>query len=208
MPASAVRKSRTRDDLKDLHGLERIEGDLEVLRRDIDGFPDTSEGVKGTNLDSKNETDLGRGKETHLQETDSTRMEKGIPRQRDETPPQQEEPQAQQSGSAELGANDIKPVTSSKEIISKEPKGTEDMSLAPRTSKGDEPSDSSHRSSMVTLSSDGSGYERETHECTEFCIDFLRCFGMFDECCPSSGEGYFTTAALFCANILVGIRKC
>lgn len=70
--------------------------------------------------------------------------------------------------------------------------------------------DMAYRSSMddVSAFSDGaSGYRRETNECTEFCIDCFLCFGTFDECCPSSGEGCLTTAATFVGNILFGCCK-
>lgn len=68
--------------------------------------------------------------------------------------------------------------------------------------------DASEARSSITVSEVGSGYNRDENECTEFCMDFLSCFGLFDTCCPANGEGYLTTAATFCGNILVGCCKC
>ncbi|KAK6464128.1 hypothetical protein DFJ63DRAFT_61065 [Scheffersomyces coipomensis] len=53
-----------------------------------------------------------------------------------------------------------------------------------------------------------SGYERESNECTEFCIEFFTCFGLFNACCPANGEGCITTSATFCGNILFACCKC
>lgn len=53
-----------------------------------------------------------------------------------------------------------------------------------------------------------SGYERDSNECTEFCIDLIGCFGLFDSCCPSTGEGFVTNVGIFCANIMLKCVKC
>lgn len=64
------------------------------------------------------------------------------------------------------------------------------------------------RETIETFKDNESGYQRESHECTEFCIDFFMCFGACDACCPLNGEGFFSSAAAFCANICVSMRKC
>lgn len=194
MPENTIKKTQSRDNLKDLQGSERIGDEPQISRRDQDGSPEDSAVTTDATLDPRRSGDLMSEEKICPQDTELIVSEI--------------EPLPQQNEVGDPVTVATSSTASNDKIISDEPKGTADMSVASRSSKENEPSDSSNRSSMVTLSSDGSGYERETHECTEFCIDFLRCFGMFDECCPSSGEGYFTTAALFCANILVGIRKC
>lgn len=59
-----------------------------------------------------------------------------------------------------------------------------------------------------SVSEVGSGFQRDQNECTEFCIEFLSCFGLCETCCPSSGEGFLTTCATICGNVLVGCCKC
>ncbi|ODV65716.1 hypothetical protein HYPBUDRAFT_153890 [Hyphopichia burtonii NRRL Y-1933] len=53
-----------------------------------------------------------------------------------------------------------------------------------------------------------SGYQRDSNDCTEFCIEFMTCFGLLAACCPNDGEGCLTNAATICGNILVGCCKC
>lgn len=67
---------------------------------------------------------------------------------------------------------------------------------------------SSDDSSSITVSETGSGYQRDNNECTEFCIELAMCFGMFEACCPSDGEGCLTSTATFCGNILFACCKC
>lgn len=53
-----------------------------------------------------------------------------------------------------------------------------------------------------------SGYERNVNECTEFCIDLITCFGLFDACCPSTGQGFVADVATFFSVVLVGLIHC
>lgn len=64
------------------------------------------------------------------------------------------------------------------------------------------------RETIATFRDEESGYQRDTNECTEFCMDFFICFGACEACCPLSGEGFFSSLAAFCGNICVGLRKC
>lgn len=95
--------------------------------------------------------------------------------------------------------------------ISQEPKNTKSMLLdVPRnkeTNNNDHDGDGSDVSS-ATISDQGSGYERSSNECTECCIDLIGCFGLFESCCPSTGEGFITNLGVFCGNIMVGCCKC
>lgn len=97
------------------------------------------------------------------------------------------------------------------EPVTQEPKKTEDMLLAtPDKTERSNPGNNDDCSDVtsVTMSEQGSGYERESNECTECCIDLIGCFGLFDSCCPSTGEGFITNLGVFCGNILVGCCKC
>mmetsp|Transcript_3138 Transcript_3138/g.3062 ORF Transcript_3138/g.3062 Transcript_3138/m.3062 type:complete len:137 (+) Transcript_3138:218-628(+) len=97
------------------------------------------------------------------------------------------------------------------EPVTQEPKRTEDMLLAtPDKTERSNPDNNDDCSDVtsVTMSEQGSGYERESNECTECCIDLIGCFGLFDTCCPSTGEGFITNLGVFCGNILVGCCKC
>lgn len=97
------------------------------------------------------------------------------------------------------------------EAITQEPKRTEGMLLdvpeKTEVSNSDNDDNGSDVTS-VTMSEQGSGYERESNECTECCIDLIGCFGLFDSCCPSTGEGFITNLGVFCGNLLVGCCKC
>lgn len=86
------------------------------------------------------------------------------------------------------------------ETVRTEPVSIPGMVAEPRLSEN------SGRSS-ITVSEVGSGYVNDTNDCTDFCMDFLVCFGLLDTCCPSDGEGYVTTAAAFCGNILFSCCK-
>lgn len=77
-----------------------------------------------------------------------------------------------------------------KELVNLEPSRQADMEYRPSMDVKSEFSDGA------------SGYRRDSNECTEFCIDCFLCFGTFDECCPSSGEGCLTTTATLVGNIL------
>ncbi|KAF6069986.1 hypothetical protein FOB64_002684 [Candida albicans] len=52
-----------------------------------------------------------------------------------------------------------------------------------------------------------SGYQRESNECTEFCIECCTCFGVLN-CCPNNGEGCVTNMATFIGNMLFACCKC
>lgn len=99
-------------------------------------------------------------------------------------------------------------LASEQHTITSEPVAN-DMHLNPNAIKerGNNSSDDD-RSSLSDFSQAPSGYERETNECTEFCMECVTCFGMFSTCCPSSGEGCLTSTAVFCGNILFGCCKC
>lgn len=104
-------------------------------------------------------------------------------------------------------------VEPSKEVISQPPKEQSEMQLHTPTKEEaglqTPSSDSDSRESDdYSLSDVGSGYDRDSNECTEFCIELVSCFGVLDACCPSSGEGFFTTCATFCGNILFSCCKC
>ncbi|EGV60097.1 hypothetical protein CANTEDRAFT_116117, partial [Yamadazyma tenuis ATCC 10573] len=86
--------------------------------------------------------------------------------------------------------------------ITSQPKPSQEMQLAPDTA-----SDFGPRSSY-TLSQEGSGYERDQNECTEFCLDFSSCFGLFDACCPADSEGCMTTCAVFIGNLFFSCCQC
>lgn len=97
--------------------------------------------------------------------------------------------------------------------ISQEPKATQGMQLdvpqkKERNNNNDDDDDDSSDVTSATISEQGSGYERNSNECTECCIDLIGCFGLFDSCCPSTGEGFITNLGVFCGNILVGCCKC
>lgn len=64
------------------------------------------------------------------------------------------------------------------------------------------------RETIATVTDNASGYQRDTNECTEFCIDLFNCFGACDACCPLTGEGCLSTTAAFLGNICVGCIKC
>ncbi|EAZ63912.1 putative suppressor of mutant AC40 subunit of RNA polymerase I and III (high serine) [Scheffersomyces stipitis CBS 6054] len=90
--------------------------------------------------------------------------------------------------------------------ISSEPQPTNEMSLSQAKDEAD------NNSSISSSSSDNddaaSGYERESNECTEFCIECCNCFGLFSGCCPNDSEGCITTVATFFGNILFACCKC
>ncbi|GEQ72027.1 hypothetical protein JCM33374_g5713 [Metschnikowia sp. JCM 33374] len=91
------------------------------------------------------------------------------------------------------------PTTNTDLPITQEPKPTSmDMS---RGSQDD-------RDTIQTYDDDASGYQRETNECSEFCIDLFSCFGACDVCCPSTGEGCLSTTAAFLGGLCVGCLKC
>ncbi|KAM9892307.1 hypothetical protein OXX79_010110 [Metschnikowia pulcherrima] len=100
--------------------------------------------------------------------------------------------------SSESGPKQIV-ATNANEPITQEPKpATMDMS---RASEGD-------RETIETYADDASGYQRETNECTEFCLDLFTCFGACDACCPSTGEGCLSSTAAFFGGLCVGCLKC
>lgn len=114
---------------------------------------------------------------------------------------QDHEEQSQEHGEkvTSSGSSDEKPIT-------KEPAAQDNMYLSPNKETNSDES-SSHRTSM-SVSEQGSGYQRESNECTEFCTDFLTCFGLCDACCPASGEGYLANFATCCGTVLMSCTKC
>ncbi|KAK6454844.1 uncharacterized protein RJT20DRAFT_129465 [Scheffersomyces xylosifermentans] len=89
--------------------------------------------------------------------------------------------------------------------INSEPRPTTDMSLEPKEKNSDNDTDSDSSSDQ---SDAASGYERESNECTEFCIECCSCFGLFAGCCPADSDSCVTTVATFCGNILMSCCKC
>ncbi|SGZ55064.1 CIC11C00000004534 [Sungouiella intermedia] len=61
---------------------------------------------------------------------------------------------------------------------------------------------------ISTYSDNESGYQRESNECTEFCMDFFICFGACDACCPASGEGCLSSFAAFVGGLCFACCKC
>lgn len=98
------------------------------------------------------------------------------------------------------------------ETVTKQPEGTEEMKLyvPGKQQDADKSSDeySDQGSERTSFSEQGSGYERDANECTEFCIECISCFGLFNACCPATGEGFLTNVGVFCGTILVGCCKC
>lgn len=64
------------------------------------------------------------------------------------------------------------------------------------------------RTSLSTFNDDASGYQRDSNECTEFCMDLFICFGACDACCPLSGEGCLSSLAAFVGNLCFACCKC
>ena len=89
------------------------------------------------------------------------------------------------------------------EVITNEPKRSEDMSL----NNNSENSGDDNRSSM-TVSDMGSGFERDTNECTEFWLECCGCFGLLESCFPNDGEGCCTSTATFIGTICLSCWKC
>lgn len=89
------------------------------------------------------------------------------------------------------------------DAISSPPKPHENMAV-PVASQG---SGLGGRSSF-TLSEAGSGYERDTNECSEFFLDCFSCFGLFDACCPSDSDGCITSCAVFFGNLCFACCRC
>lgn len=92
------------------------------------------------------------------------------------------------------------------DTISSQPKPQNEMTLSPsaRSANG---SELMGRSSY-TLSEAGSGYDADTNECSEFCLDCWSCFGVFDACCPSDSEGCITSTAVFLGNVCFSCCRC
>lgn len=87
--------------------------------------------------------------------------------------------------------------------VTHQPSATQEPSLDPKDLNTLEDGRSS-----FTISEAGSGYQRDTNECTEFCLEFFTCFGLCDACCPSNGEGCVTSVATFCGNLFFSCCKC
>ncbi|CAI5759440.1 unnamed protein product [Candida verbasci] len=97
--------------------------------------------------------------------------------------------------------------------ITSEPKPVNEMNLQQQPQDNELQHTKTNNSSTQSSSSDSdfisqvSGYERDTNECSEFCIEFCTCFGVVD-CCPRTGEGCLTTTATFIGNLIFGCCKC
>lgn len=100
-------------------------------------------------------------------------------------------------------------VVNGDDVIDEQPHETSAPSLSKENLPESSPFTNSEDSrSSITLSDAGSGYQRDSNECTEFCIEFCSCFGTFDACCPSDGEGCLTSFATFCGNLIFSCCKC
>lgn len=117
--------------------------------------------------------------------------------------PRQERNDFIDNASDSSGDGDFNSANDRSEIIDVEPRQQE-MSLSPRE---DNESDFNPRSSY-TLSEVGSGYDQDTNECSEFCLDFCACFGLLDACCPADEEGCVTSCAIFLGNVLFSCCTC
>ncbi|CCE79644.1 Piso0_001725 [Millerozyma farinosa CBS 7064] len=111
----------------------------------------------------------------------------------------EEQSEEQSEKHAFNGSTDEEPIT-------KEPAAQDNMYLAPHKETNSD--DSCTPRTSTSVSEQGSGYERQANECTEFCTDFLSCFGLFDACCPASGEGYLANFATCCGTVLMSCAKC
>lgn len=104
--------------------------------------------------------------------------------------------------STELGS-----FTEPKQLVSNEAPGQTPITSEPQATTMDQtPNGDDH--TIHTASDAQSGYHRDTNECTEFCQDFVTCFGACDACCPSSGEGCLSSFALFVGNLCFACCKC
>ncbi|CAH6721406.1 hypothetical protein CLIB1444_06S01442 [[Candida] jaroonii] len=90
------------------------------------------------------------------------------------------------------------------ETIHSQPVAINDMTLEPNRSRTSE----FNGRSSYSISEAGSGYDRDENECTEFCLDFCTCFGLFDNCCPTDSDGCVTSTAVFIGNILFACCRC
>ena len=75
------------------------------------------------------------------------------------------------------------------------------------SSSSDSDSDSDSDDDVNSHFTATSGYQRESNECTEFCIECCTCFGVLN-CCPNNGEGCVTNMATFIGNMLFACCKC
>lgn len=87
--------------------------------------------------------------------------------------------------------------------VHSQPQAIDDMTLEPNRSRT-----SFNGRSSYSMSEAGSGYDRDENECTEFCLDFCTCFGLFDNCCPTDSDGCVTSTAVFIGNILFACCRC
>lgn len=92
-------------------------------------------------------------------------------------------------------------IRDNEEVISYEPDRTAEMSLN-KLENGDD------ARSSITVSEAGSGFERESNECTEFWLECCSCFGLMETCCPNDGEGCCTSTATFIGTICLSCWKC
>lgn len=89
--------------------------------------------------------------------------------------------------------------------ITREPEEAPPMEYRKNSSEGSSRSSSSE--SETTISEVGSGYQRETNECTEFCLDLFTCFGICNSICPSSENGCISSCASFFGNFCFSLCK-
>ncbi len=101
---------------------------------------------------------------------------------------------------------DIEKAEVLKPVVDLPPQPQPEMRLTSPTAEERRSSESS--SSSESGDDNQSGYAGDQNECTEFCADFVTCFGMFEACCPSSGEGCLTTCATICGNVLLSCCRC
>ncbi|EGW30798.1 uncharacterized protein SPAPADRAFT_142715 [Spathaspora passalidarum NRRL Y-27907] len=99
--------------------------------------------------------------------------------------------------------------------ITTEPKPVNDMELSQQEEQPNQFLDPQQHTKDHDSSSDteseftdiGSGYQRESNECSEFVTSCCTCFGALDTCLPKNGEGCFTSTLTFIGNILFGCCK-
>lgn len=93
------------------------------------------------------------------------------------------------------------------DTISTQPKAQNDMQLTPSQTHKSTGTALNGRSSY-TLSEAGSGYDEDTNECSEFCMDCCACFGLLDACCPSDTDGCISSTAIFLGNVCFSCCRC
>ena len=93
-------------------------------------------------------------------------------------------------------------------IIAQQPTPQKEMDLTTSSSNDAAQTNKEDDNDDHSLSTIGSGYDRETNECQDFCLELFSCFGLLDDCCPSDGEGCFSNTASFCGTLCISMIKC